>query len=489
MSTETGVQRPGTETTAKAGTHHSVGPWLPFAGPVKWGEIAVVVALLGIGIAARTYQIDYNFDYDELFSTRLAGRSFAEVISQALEDRPHPPLHYLLLHFWISAFGASEISTRLLSVVFSAVFLLAAYALFRRVTVPRIALGSLAQQARPYALIGMLAAINMLAFVLVLEAPESLRRRLLWAISCVLLLYAQYLGGLLIVLEIAFALWRLREHRLPIVLCGLGAIALIGPWFLVAMYRPLFQGVDPLPHIAWMGRPKPLDMIWFYCGVLGFIPALASRWLLIPLACAGLWYLYQVVRARKLGLAESFLLVVALGIPAVVFVVSTVGPKPIFEGRQMTAAAIAFVGALGLFASSLKKGWDVLFLVLLAAWSVAAMPAAFPQVSKPPYREAANEINEQYGTQTVVVLEDWVGDPIAFYRGGHVRLWDELSANEKGQRFLLLCRPFLDSRPGLENSPSRRKPVATWRWGRQSEPTPFSKLDLYEVQPIEVGAK
>ena len=102
------------------------GLWLA-GGWVKWAEVCIVVVLLSIGVAVRTYQIDYNFDGDELFSAQLASRPFAEVISQSLEDRPHPPLHNILLHFWIGAFGASERSTRLLSVVLSAAFLLSAY--------------------------------------------------------------------------------------------------------------------------------------------------------------------------------------------------------------------------------------------------------------------------------------------------------------------------------------------------------------------------
>jgi uncharacterized membrane protein len=467
----------------------------PAPEPVRWTEIAVVVVLVGIGIAGRSYQIGYNFTGDELFSARLASQPFPEVIAQSLQDPPHPPLHNILLHFWTCAFGASETSTRLLSVVCSAGFLLAAYALFRSATVPRIALGLLAllavspyfvnygQQARPYALIGLLSATNMLAFVRVLQVPESSRRLWLWVLSCVLLMYAQYLGGLLIVFEIAFALCKLRGNRWKVVLGGLGALALIGPWLIVSMSGALFQSADPLPHISWMRRPGPKNFVSFYHSAFGSIPGITSLWLLVPLVGAGLWYLYQVVRGRQPGLTESFLITVALGIPMVVYAVSTLGPKPVFEGRQMIAGLIAFVGTLGLVASSVKKGWDVFFLVLLTAWMVVALPGAFPQTSRPPWRQAANDLNAWYGAQTVVVLESYVADPLQFYRGGHVRLWDELKDNEKRRPFLLLCRPGRDSRPGLEKTRSQWRLIATWRWGRQNQPDPFFELDLFEVVP------
>src|SRR5262249_32231659 len=151
------------------------------------------------------------------------------------------------------------------------------------------------------------------------------------------------------------------------------------------------------------------------------------------------------------GLKESFLLAVAVGIPSVDYALSTWGPKPIFEGRQMIAAAVAFVGVIGLFASSLKKGLDIPFFVILLTWTVAAMPQMFPQASRPPWRQVASDLNEGYGAEAVVVLEEWVGDPLQFYRGGNrVRMWEELNEDEKGERFLLLCRPSHDSRPGLE---------------------------------------
>lgn len=464
--------------------------------PVRCWEIAAVAMLLASGIAARTHQSDYNFDGDELFSAELASRSFPEVISQSLEDRPHPPLYNLVLHFWVNGFGASERSTRLLSVLFSAAFLFVTYALCRRVTNPRIALGSLAllavspffvyygQQARPYALIGLLAAANMLAFVLLLEVPNSYRRRLLWTACSVLLLYSQYLGGLLIALEIAFAVCRLSVNRLKITLSGLGTIALIVPWFIASWYQPLVHGGDPLSHIAWMTRPHLADVFWFYSSVFGSIPGVPTRWLAGLLAGVGLWYLYSIVRARKLGLAESFLLVVASVMPMVVYAVSMVGPKPIFESRQMIAAATAIIALLGLCASRLKKGWDVLFFLILIAWTGAGLPGAFPQASKPPWRQVADDLNERYVTEDIVVAEPFVQYPLRYYRSGRVRLWDELRDVEKGQRFLLLSRPFLELPPGFERSKFRLVTLKTYRWGRPPASSPFRELNLYEVVPL-----
>jgi len=69
------------------------------AGTRLTAVLSLVIILAGV--AARLYQIDYNFDGDEVFSVRLASRSLAEVVQGSIVDRTQPPLHNVLLHFWV----------------------------------------------------------------------------------------------------------------------------------------------------------------------------------------------------------------------------------------------------------------------------------------------------------------------------------------------------------------------------------------------------
>lgn len=464
---------------------------------ISWREITVLAALLGLGLAVRTHQIDYNFDGDEVFSAQLASRPFSEVITYSLLDRPHPPLHNILLHFWINAFGPSEASTRMMSVVFSMGFLLLAFLLFRRVMRPYIALAAIAilvsspfmiyygQQNRPYALIMFLATANMLAFTRVLAAPEQGRRVMVWALSCVILLHAQYPSGLLILMEMAFASLALREHRRKIILSGIASIALLGPWVFTSMYECLAAGVDPLPHISWMTKPQPVDFCFFYLSTFGFIASLPASLLVAVLAIAGSWFLYRTLRTKRLEVQQGFLLVVALGIPSAMFVISTLGPKPIFEGRQMLTALIAFVGVTGMFASSLGKGADAAFLGILACWTMAAAPQAFPVQSKPPWREIAAHVDVEFQSEPVVVLEKWVLDPVQHYRGPE--LGTMLQAGSKKDAFLLLTRPHLDKFPESEGTHWERVPLQKWHWGDSTRPAMYSELTLYRVTRSHSG--
>ena len=65
---------------------------------IIWEQILLVVA---VGLAVRIHKVHYNFDGDEIFSVELASKQFSQVILGSLQDRPHPPLHNILLHLWI----------------------------------------------------------------------------------------------------------------------------------------------------------------------------------------------------------------------------------------------------------------------------------------------------------------------------------------------------------------------------------------------------
>ncbi|MGH9838974.1 MAG: glycosyltransferase family 39 protein [Blastocatellia bacterium] len=464
-----------------------------------WEQIALIVILL-IGLAARLHEVLYNFDGDEIFSARLASKSFPEVIAASLQDRPHPPLHNVLLHFWMKAFGATEGSARALSIAFSLAFLLAVYGLLRRLLPPWLALGVLGifslsplfvyygQQARPYSLIAFFSAANLLAFVRVLEAPRERGRPAIWAISCAFLLYTQYLAVLFIGFQISFigfqisvAIFYLRSERLKIIAYGAAGCAAVAPWIIAAMVGTI--GGDPLPHISWMGPPALMSLVWYYISLIGNSPKLPGYGLLILLIVPGIAYLRRTAAQRSLPANHLLLFLIGIGLPAVVYLASVWGPKPVFASRQLLGAGIAFVAAIGVCIATLPRSLAAAVLLALLAWSAFSLPEAFPHNTKPPWRDVATRIDTRHGSMIVVALEDWVSQPLNYYRrSGSVRLWSELAEAERAERFLFVCRPFKCSEVETATMKTRASLLATWRWGSSEEATDFNQLRLYEVR-------
>lgn len=460
-----------------------------------WRYIMLVV-IVALGLTARLHEAGYNFDGDEVFSVQLAGRSMPEVITQSLKDTPHPPLHNILLHLWIKAFGASERSVRLMSVMFSGAFLLLSFRLLRLLMANWLALGMTGifalsplfvyygLQARPYALIEFLAAANLLSFLKVIDEPRNTRIAILWAVSCTLLLYAQYLGALIIAIEIGFALlFFAKSDRLSIFLFGSAASALIVPWMIAAMGTAVAGGDDPLPQILWMEPTTLKNFMWFYVSIFGDCPWLQSRWLLFIFAFLGAASIIRLFIYRKLPVKHLFFLCIGLGFPLMVYFISVFGPKPIFAERQLLGGAIGFVVVLGLCIASLPRTLGLPVLLALLLWTSTGLPGSFLENSNPPWRNLAAYIDGHYGSRTVATQEDWIMEPLAYYRGkGPVALWQEDADRGKYEHdFIFVCRPKRCSDIESDDYNSRRSLLATWQWGGEK------KLFLYEITGIAAG--
>lgn len=83
--------------------------------------ILAAIILRAAGIGAQ------NLWFDESYSWGMAKLDLSGIISKAFLFDVHPPLYYILLHFWINIFGDSIIAMRSLSVIPSIVSIIYIY--------------------------------------------------------------------------------------------------------------------------------------------------------------------------------------------------------------------------------------------------------------------------------------------------------------------------------------------------------------------------
>jgi len=80
----------------------------------------VLTGITVLGFVLRVYHLDhYGLWIDEGSSYVFAKRNIWSILTNTGET--NPPLYYLILHFWMLAFGSSEWVMRFLSVIFSSV--------------------------------------------------------------------------------------------------------------------------------------------------------------------------------------------------------------------------------------------------------------------------------------------------------------------------------------------------------------------------------
>jgi hypothetical protein len=148
--------------------------------------LVLLIVLAGAGL--RVLQLDMKGLWlDETFSVWLAGHSMTELLQWIVKIDQHPPLYYILLHYWMALNGSSPYTVRLLSVLFGVGTVPIIYLIGKRMSGPVVGLASAAmmafslfhiyyaQEARMYTLLTFNAAAATYALVRLLTDARSTR--------------------------------------------------------------------------------------------------------------------------------------------------------------------------------------------------------------------------------------------------------------------------------------------------------------------------
>jgi hypothetical protein len=224
---------------------------------------ALLVVLMVASAFVRSRYISGQFWMDEAITTGIASHPLS-AIPGLLRHDGSPPLYYVLLHFWIRLFGASESATHALSLLFGLLTIPVGFwagsSLFgRRAGVMAAVLFAFspfltqyAGETRMYELMGLLGLIATAAFV----HGFVFRRRkylIVFALAQAAMLYTHAWGiffgaGAVIAL---IPVWLASDDRRGLVRDGLlaflGAGALFLPWLPNFIYQASHTGAPRAP--------------------------------------------------------------------------------------------------------------------------------------------------------------------------------------------------------------------------------------------------
>lgn len=170
--TESLPQASGTGNLKAARSLAHLSPWL-------------LAGIILLGFMLRIYRIgDKGLWLDEAFSVWMARNSLPELIAWLLRVDQHPPLYYVLLHFWLWL-GDSAAQVRTLSALFGTLTLPIMFLLGRRISGSGVGLTAalilalspfhvrFAQETRMYALLTLNVSLATLALVYILSDPRA----------------------------------------------------------------------------------------------------------------------------------------------------------------------------------------------------------------------------------------------------------------------------------------------------------------------------
>ncbi|BBH47765.1 glycosyltransferase family 39 protein [Pseudomonas sp. KU43P] len=172
------------------------------------GWLLLMLGILVLSVALRLYRIEVPVLWlDEAFSVKLSSMAPGQILLHTGRD-VHPPLYYLLLHYWIAAFGDGLLAVRGFSVLAGVLSVLLAMAIALRLANPRAAVITglfmallpitvrYSQEVRMYSLLGMWLLAATLLLMMWVQAQHRRRYLLIYAVLLTAALYTHYFAVL-----------------------------------------------------------------------------------------------------------------------------------------------------------------------------------------------------------------------------------------------------------------------------------------------------
>jgi len=397
-------------------------------GKVAWARLGVVMA--GVVVLAGTvgrFLAPQGLWLDEALSVNISKLTLSQLPHALMQDGS-PPLYYVVLHYWMLAFGQGDFAVRALSGIFSVATLPLLWAAGQRLGGKSTAWAALllgasspwaiyyATDTRPYALMALEALAWYLVVARALEEP-SRRRLVAVGVVTAALMYTHYWDLYLVAVGGAWVLWSWgREARAgqiaPYAVPGAmrrvfwgmcGGLLVWLPWSPIFVFQVLHTGTP------WSSPPGPVNLLQvfgFFAGpggwgtlltyVLFALVALALFAKSGPEVSSVVVELRVQPRARLVGL----LVVGTLSVAVVVGMVTSAA----FDSRYIAVVFPLFVllCALGLSTFASKK---VMSGILVVA-CVAGLFSAQLQSSQP--RTQAVQVAQ------VLNLEAQPGDMVVY---------------------------------------------------------------------------
>jgi mannosyltransferase len=400
--------------------------------PERWAlaGLTLVAALLRFGsLDAR------GFWEDEVKTVLLLRLDFVDMLTRVAETEATPHLYYVLAWVWTRAFGDGEAGLRALSALAGTLTVPVVYAAAARLLSVRAGLVAAAltavspllvwhaQDARSYALLGLLTALALLFFVRTLNAAGE-RDVLWWGVSSALALTTHYFAVFVVAPMAVWLLVRRPLQRARVV--AVGAVALTGALLLpLARYQLREEktseetgtGTEAIEQVP-IARRLVQTAAQFLVGPQPDLQRVsaAATGLLVLVAVA----LLATRAARSERRAASVALAIGGAAIATPVVLALAGVDFVLARNLLPAwAPLAIVAAAGLGASRAGRlGPGVAAALCLLSAATVVSTAAEPKFEREEWRGAAEALGAPAEPRAIVVTPDVGADALLFYRTG-----------------------------------------------------------------------
>jgi len=397
----------------------------------KWLPYAFLILALAIGALARFWRLtDNSLFIDEAYSVFAGSLPLSKLFDFLAHNDAHPPLFYLYAHAAIATLHWQPWSYRFLTAPLGLITIVATWGIARRVFGDTAAAFAalfvaispdLIDWDRMFRMYSMLVALSTLSWWLLLLAQDARGKALawLWAAYCVcaaLLPSVQYLGGVVVLSQVLYALPRARQAWPVFAGAGLALLAL-APWLGALRTQYAFGG-----HVIsgagrsfyWLGQAR--GTLFQGVPVAWFAGTTATDWAMtvFALGClvAGCWI------GRK-SIVPYWLSPIAIQ-AAAAFALG----KDLVIPRYLLAMIPAFDVCLGaIVALLLGTRWRIAGIALVSAFATLSIIAALDNLLDPFYQRT-----DWYAVDIVLLRSEKPSDAIVIDQGFAVTVLGGLNA-------------------------------------------------------------
>ncbi len=240
------------------------------SGRTYHAQWMTLIVLLSFGL--RIFRLDFqSIWYDEAFYATVSSVDLASLPDMLLDVRVHPPLYFLLLHFWL-ALGHGEFVLRALSAFAGVLAVAAMHPLGTAIWDKRLGIVSAlalaispfhiwySQEVKMYSLISSLVLLSSY-FIVRLLREDNRRNWLGYGILTLLAVYTHYLALCVMLAHMTFLTLRRQRYRAILgkwLVCALIIGLLYVPWLGAILLRGGFYDTP----ISWIPAAQPVDLFW-----------------------------------------------------------------------------------------------------------------------------------------------------------------------------------------------------------------------------------
>jgi len=352
----------------------------------------ILSLIIVTGLILRLYHLDFRgLNFDEANSIAFAKNSIFYMLGESdyLRSDSHPPLFYLLLHFWV-LISDTEIWTRLISVICGTFVIYLTFLLGRYIFELRTAvLGAFlttastfhilySQEARMYPLFTLLTISSIYFFFKAIDS--GFKRHWLWfTLFSILNLYTHYVAFFILFAEIGFIVtnWKRYSHvRLKFLFSVILMFGFFSPWLPMVFTQftagggELSKGISPST-----GLIIPYSFFVFGVGETFLqIKSLKDAVSNIPLiSLVAIIFLIPIVNSTFKKKDNSLLFIILIPI-IILYILSWKIPRILNSVKYIIALSPVYYLLISYGITNMRKrSHQVVFAILITSLNIASL--------------------------------------------------------------------------------------------------------------------